>query len=144
MNDITNPPITSELQLNLTKTLSDYATKLLNLRKQKAEVDAHLTQLKEEETELKRTLLAILDEQQLQGFRTENTIITITKKEQPSVVDYDAFWKFVISGDNSHFIQRRPSSTACIEYVNLYGTPVPGINLIPLRDISLRTVKNGK
>lgn len=101
--------------------------------------------LAEQEKELKtrydlykRELLFKLDEQGVSGLKTPVARITITESQVAKLTDWTAFTEYVLNNNAFHLLQKRPAANAIKELTTIQGSTPPGIELLTLRDISLR------
>lgn len=120
------------------ETLIDQLWAIRNERNQLAQQDKDLAQ---QYNTLKQELIQRLDHEGVNGLKTTKARVTITESEVVSPTDWDAFYDYIKTNDAFYLLQKRPSSTACKELINIQGSEIPGISLITLRDLSLRGIK---
>ena len=79
--------------------------------------------------EIQSRLLAKMNELGLSGVKTEHGTVTRMEKVQPVVVDWEAFWKYVLDAKRPDLLQKRVAARAVLEEMEEAGTALPGIKL---------------
>lgn len=119
------------------KTLDELISDLKHIRaerKRLADLDKLLV---EEWRAAEGVLIKRLDEQKVNRVSTDVATATITEEDVPMVLDWDAFYDYLIENRATHLLQRRVATAAWRELVS-NGFPVPGIDVYKKREISLR------
>jgi hypothetical protein len=108
-----------------------------DVREEKRELDRQSKECGARLDELKSLIYAKLDEQGVD--RTSVNGITLSKSDTqvPNVTDWDALNQFILEQGMLVLLQRRVSSAAWKELLEL-GTEVPGIESFTKRDVNIR------
>lgn len=109
-------------------TLGSLVDSLFELRAKKGGLQAQLSVLDEEETQLEQAVLDALQAQGLDSARGTKASVSVSKTVVPQVADWAEFEKFVLRRKATHLLQRRLAVNACREMVTsvLGGKPIPG------------------
>lgn len=108
-----------------------------DIREEKRELDRQSKECGARLDEVKGLIYAKLDEQGVD--RTSVNGITLAKSDTqvPNVTDWDALGQFILEQGMLVLLQRRVSSAAWKELLDL-GTEVPGVESFTKRDVNIR------
>lgn len=110
----------------------------INLQKKKAQ--AELKKITQSETDLKEHLIKTFTKDQLQSAKGKTCMVSVTKTDVPSIVDWDAFWQYAKRKSNNDLIHRRVATAAWRERL-LDHKEVPGVELFTRVGLSVRQLK---
>lgn len=112
---------------------------LHSIRTQITEQGKVVDALKAKRDTIELELLALLKEQGVVRTATQTHTASITEDVVASVVDWDAFYKYMARENKLYMLQRRPSNTAYRDELDAReGKPIPGVESFTKRGISLR------
>lgn len=114
-----------------------YAARADRIEKQR-EVDA----MKLQERDLQASIMAKLEKQGISSGRGSLATASITKSVQPQVADWKKVYAYIRKEDAFHLLHQRVASTAWRE-LHEAGKKVPGIEAMPVQDLSLTKASKG-
>lgn len=119
--------------------LPELITQLRALRDEISNKNAELKKLAEAKAELEGIILGWLDEQGLQRAAAGSHVVSITETVVPSVKDWGKLHAFITSENALYLLERRVSSTAYRELLELRGGDlIPGVESFTKQALSLR------
>ena len=119
-------------------TVGELVQQMLDIRDERSHIEEKDKLLREQWRGLETVLMAKLDEQGMKRATVDGVATaTLTVQTLPQVVDWDAFYEYVIENKAMHMLHRRVSSGAFRE-LNDAGEVVPGVDAYDKRSISLR------
>lgn len=122
-------------------TLGAEIDDLWAVRESKRRIEEQLTEIKKTIAEKEKLLLERMDREGLSKSTGSCATISVTENVKPSVVDWDAFYKFIARTKYYHLLERRPSVTGCRELFELKGK-IPGVVPFSQRQINIRTLND--
>lgn len=123
-----------------TPTLGSQIDKLATLKDKKSELDAKVKDLETEISELTETIIQRLQAEETDRGAGKKMSVTIGHEVVANIIDYEAFWAFVVKAKAPQLLQRRVSNPAFREMLEYRkGKPVPSLE--PFTKIKLNTRK---
>lgn len=113
---------------------------LWNLREQLRELSQTEKELRKKYAEVAATILAQLDTMGVNSLKTSVARVSVTETQTTKLTDWEAFTQYVKEYNAFHLLQKRPAANAVKELQTISGKLPPGIEIIQIRDIGLRTV----
>lgn len=113
--------------------------KLWTLREQLRTLAKTEKELREAYNETSIALLSQLDTMGVDSLRTSVARVSITESQIAKLTDWEAFTQYVLDNNAFHLLQKRPAANAIKELHTISGELPPGIDLIQIREISMRT-----
>jgi len=113
--------------------------KLWTLREQLRTLAKTEKELREAYNETSIALLSQLDTMGVDSLRTSVARVSITESQIAKLADWEAFTQYVLDNNAFHLLQKRPAANAIKELHTISGELPPGIDLIQIREISMRT-----
>jgi hypothetical protein len=109
---------------------------------EKARLDADkvAASLKEAEVRIKMALIASLHSLGVSAIGGQDYVVQHTMVQEPTVKDWDAFYKYVLKTKDFSLLERRPGKAAIKERWS-DGKVVPGIEAFPVDKLSFSKVK---
>lgn len=120
--------------------ISTLVEKLWILREQLRQIAKEEKDLRKVYNETSAALISQLDAIGVDSLKTSVAQISITESQIAKLTDLDAFTQYVFDNNAFHLLQRRPAINAIKELNTISGELPPGIDLIQIREISMRTV----
>jgi hypothetical protein len=120
--------------------MQSIVSSLIEVKNQLADLAKRERELKQRKTELEEELMLKLDELGVDQIRTDLATISVSEQVVPTVVDWDAFYKFMLENQAPYMMERRASASAFREYLELHEAPPPGVEAFVKRSISTRKV----
>ena len=114
--------------------LSKRLIEIRNERKVLAEQDKILN---EEFEQLSMEVLAAMDEMGVDATRSDHASMSRSTQQLPQVTDWDAFYRYVKANDAFYLLQKRVSSKAWSEQLELDGE-IPGTEAYEKVKLNLR------
>lgn len=106
--------------------LQDVITQMLDLRAQRAELNQQDKKLKASYDDLAKQALDLLEDMGVDSASLRNVAnVSVTRKNLPSVKDWDEFYRFIRDNEYYHLLQKRVSVPAFDEIWENMGE-VPG------------------
>ena len=96
-------------------------------------------ELRKTYNEISGALLSQLDTMGVSSLKTSVAQISITESQIAKLADWEAFTQYVLDNNAFHLLQKRPAANAIKELHTISGELPPGIDLIQIREISMRT-----
>lgn len=96
--------------------------------------------LKVIEVSLKTALISALRTLQVDGVQGKQFAVSLKQVDEPTVGDWDAFYKYILKTKDFSLLERRPGKGAIKERWE-DGKQVPGINKFPVDKLSFTKVK---
>lgn len=128
----------------ITKPLADQSLSLNQLIDNRAALKTEMDQLNEVKKDLQadldyldRILLAKMDAEEVNRTANKNASVSINETTVPEVEDWDALYKHILDTKEFALLQRRVSSKAYKEVLDL-GEPVPGLAPRTVRRINFK------
>jgi hypothetical protein len=118
-------------------TTGSLVKRMVEVRDERRKISARDKELVEEWRSLEMEMLTRLDEQGMEKASTADGTASISETVLPQVVDWDAFYAYMIEQDSLHLLQRRPAAAAFRE-MNDSGQTIPGVEAYTKREIGLR------
>lgn len=118
--------------------ISALVEKLWTIREQLREIARQEKDLRDAYNETSAALITQLDTMGVSSLKTPVARISITESQVAKLADWDAFTQYVKENDAFYLLQKRPAANAIKELNNITGSTPPGIELLTLRDISMR------
>ena len=114
--------------------------KLFKLREKIAAKNKEVDALKKQYNDLKEELILTIQKTGSDVIRSQLATASVVQKDVPSVKDWNAFGAWVYEHQAIHCLQRRVSAPAIREIMERNeDEPPPGVEIVPIFDISLRT-----
>lgn len=123
----------------LPRTLAGAADLLYQTREKRLLLEKDVAAMKSQETQLKDYLIDNLPKSSATGIAGKIARATITTKDTPSVVDWEAFRAYVKKNNAWELIQKRVSDTAVRERWE-EGVELPGVEHFEVKNVSLSKV----
>lgn len=118
-------------------TMADLIAKLHDVREERRRISARDKELVEEWRRLEMEAITRLSDQGMEKASTDVGTISISKTILPQVVDWDAFYAYIVEHDAFHMLQRRPAAAAFRE-LHDSGETVSGVEPYEQQSIGLR------
>lgn len=118
--------------------ISALVEKLWTIREQLREISRREKELRDAYTETSASLIAQLDAMGVSSLKTPVARVSITESQVTKLADWDAFTRYIAENNAFYLLQKRPAANAIKELNTITGSTPPGIELLTLRDISLR------
>lgn len=118
------------------KTLGACVDRLYELREKRLKQAKTVEALEREEKELKEHLIQNISKADSSGVAGKKAKVTIHTKAQPSVKDWDAFYKYISRHKAYELLQRRVNATAVAERWEA-GKELPGVEKFNVVSVSL-------
>ena len=122
-----------------TVTMGSLIDKMSTLRDQRRVLAEQDKKLKEEYDGLEIQLMEVFDKQDTRKGEGKKASASISDSIIPNVVDWDAFYAYIIKNKFTHLLQRRPSTEACRELFETKGK-IPGVEPFTKRTVNLRNL----
>ena len=118
---------------------------LLEIRTKKQEVNNELARLAERERLIEARILDVMREQGLDGAKLPAVGVTLSRTTRlvPQALDWAAIEQFVRQTGRLDILQRRLSTTVLRAMAENDDLP-PGVAMIELTGLSVRTIRSGK
>lgn len=110
---------------------------LVKFREEIREINARKSELEKEKEEVEKTIMSMLDEQDVTLMRGRQATISISEAENAKVEDWDDFENYIYDNRALYLLQRRPSNPAYREMIKTDGA-IPGVVSFTKRTINLR------
>jgi len=110
---------------------------MVAVRDERRKISSRDKELVEEFRSLELEMLTRLDEQGMEKASTSAGTASINETVLPQVVDWDAFYQWMIDNDSLHLLQKRPAAAAFRE-LNDSGETIAGVEPYTQRSIGLR------
>lgn len=81
----------------------------------------------------------IMNENEQTAATTAAGSVLVSKKEVQNVKDWDAFYAYILENKALYLLQRRVSSTALAEAMNI--DEVPGVEKVSLTQVTVKPIK---
>ncbi len=117
--------------------LNALTKRLMEIREERRELKTRDKELSEEFDALSGEVLAIMEEMGVEATRSEHASVSISIQQMPQVKDWDAFYRYVGKNNAFYLLQKRVSSKAWAEQLELEGD-IPGTEPFEKRSINLR------
>lgn len=118
------------------KTLGACVDRLYELRDKRLKQSKVVEALEKEEKALKEHLIQNISKADSSGVSGKKAKVTIQTKAQPSVKDWDAFYKYIARTKSFELLQRRVNAAAVTErWEN--GKTLPGVDKFNVVSVSL-------
>lgn len=121
----------------MSKSLNNYIDDLLHIRTTISDLNAQVDELKHKRDDIEKTVMSMLDENEVSLMRGRSASVSISETETASVEDWDQFEKYIIDNNALYLLQRRPANQAYRELVKTNG-PIPGVTTFIQRRLNLR------
>lgn len=121
----------------LINDLAKMADAYYETRQRRLAMQKDVDKLQEQETALRKSLIDYLSESEAEGVAGATCRVQLTKKEVPSVTDWDAFFSYVAARRQFDLLQRRVSDTAVKQRWE-DGKKIPGVEKFQVTDLSVR------
>ena len=119
-------------------TVGELVQQMLDIRNERAHIEEKDKILKDQWRTLELVLMAKLEDQGMKRATIDGVATaTLTVTTLPQVVDWDAFYEYVLANKAMHMLHRRVSTGAFRELHDA-GEVIPGIDAYIKRSISLR------
>jgi len=118
-------------------TTADLVKRMVEVRDERRRISSADKELVAEWRSLEMELLTRLDEQGMEKASTADGTASISEVVLPQVVDWDAFYAYMVEEESLHLLQRRPAAAAFRE-LNDSGFTIPGVEPYTQRSIGLR------
>ncbi len=118
-------------------TTADLVKRMVEVRDERRRMSSADKDLVEEWRSLEMELITRLDEQGMEKASTADGTASINEVILPQVVDWDAFYGYMVEEESLHLLQRRPAAAAFRE-LNDSGVTIPGVEPYTQRSIGLR------
>lgn len=119
--------------------ISVLVEKLWTLREQLRTLAKTEKELREAYNETSIALLSQLDTMGVDSLRTSVARVSITESQIAKLANWETFTQYVLDNNAFHLLQKRPAANAIKELHTISGELPPGIDLIQIREISMRT-----
>jgi len=121
--------------------MQELVRRLNEIKQEKSEINKRLSSLTQEQEELEYQIMQNLDTLGVDQIRTDTLTVGIRETVVPQVVDWDAFYTFLVSTNAPYMLERRPSATAFRDYLTMMdGECPPGVEPYTKRSIATRKV----
>jgi hypothetical protein len=97
--------------------------------------------LKEAMETMDAWLLAKMDKDEVEAYRTESGTAYISKKVRYTCNDWTSFWGFISKTGRFDFLEKRPCSAPIKEYVEESEQVPPGLDVLTERVVNVRRGK---
>lgn len=122
------------------QNLGSMIDELYELRERRKELTAQAKEIKAEEEELEKQIIAKLEEQGTTLARGSAASASIVPETIGEVDDWDAVYQYIFYNDAFYLLPRRLNNGAWKELQDA-GEDVPGITPLLIKKISVRKVK---
>lgn len=115
--------------------------RLWELREEKRALAEREKAITDETRELQNELILAMqnDGNGVTSIKSTVARATLTETTVVNMTDPEAFFDYVKTNDADYLLRRQPASAACKEAIQALGMTIPGIRLITLPSIQLRT-----
>lgn len=120
--------------LVLAETLGQMVDQLYLLNEEKRVLDSQLADLDRKRRFVEAAIMDRMHDMQLEKGGGSLATASITSSIVPDVVDWDAFWKYIVKTKYFHLVEKRPSATGCRELFETKGK-IPGV--VPFNKLKL-------
>lgn len=118
-------------------TMAQLIERLAEVREERRRISARDKELVEEWRRLELEAITRLSDQGMDKASSDAGTISISKTILPQVVDWDAFYAYIVDNDAFHMLQKRPAAAAFRE-LHDSGEPVAGVEPYEQTTIGLR------
>lgn len=118
-------------------TTGEIVAQMVENREERRRISARDKELIDENKSFELELLLRLDEQDMEKVSTPAGTATISETILPQVIDWDAFYQYMIDNDALYLLQKRPAAAAFRE-MNDSGQTIAGVEPYTQRTIGLR------
>lgn len=116
---------------------------LFKLRDGIRALDKELKEMKAAKAEAERAIMLLMDDDEILKASGRAATASISENVVPQVEDWELFYPFIHRGKKFHLLERRPSSTAYREELELRkGKPIPGVRPFTKRTLNLNIINN--
>lgn len=124
------------------KELAGLADEYNKTRQERLAADKAAALLKSKEENLKLTIIASMQEQELTaiGGQTVRLELPLEPDYVPHVTDWNVLWAFMVQQHDFSLVERRPSRAAMKERWEA-NVEVPGVEKFPVYKLSVHQVK---
>lgn len=113
---------------------------LHDLREHIRAEEAKLNELKSKRSELEQVILDMMDAEEITKSTGNKATVSVSTQTVPNIVDFDKFLNYVYRNKAGHMFERRVSSSAYREALELRkGKDVPGLAPFTKRSINMRS-----
>ena len=121
----------------MTDTLNELSQALFGYKAEKKRLNDRITEMNKEIRDLEHRIWALMDEDELLKFTTNDGTIYLSPQIVPKVVDWDAFYGYINRNQAYHMLERRPSRAAFRELYEAHK-PVPGVEAVEYDEVRTR------
>jgi hypothetical protein len=121
----------------MTDTLNDLSFVLFSAKEEKSKLNERISELNKEIRDYEHRIWALMDEDKLLKFATEQGTIYLSPQIVPKVVDWEAFYGYIGKNQAYHMLERRPSRAAFRELYEAHK-PVPGVEAVEYDEVRTR------
>ena len=121
------------------KTIGAKIDMLQQLREERKALEAQAKALKDRADVIEQELMEQMFKEGITKSSGSLATASISETIQPSVENWDEFYKFIHKRKFFHLLQRRPSAAACRELFETKGA-IPGVVPFTERSLNLRTL----
>lgn len=107
------------------------------IRDQKEELNRLLRDINDEQRDIDRLILDYLENENLDKVSIAGNTAIRSKKRVAAVSDWDAFFNYIATSKEFHFLQRRIASNAAVEAMDL-NQELPGVEIQEFPDLGFR------
>ena len=128
--------------MKLPKTLGACADMLYTLRAQRLLAEQVVKDAKANEDALRKHIIAQLPKSEATGVAGNIARATITRRNVPTVNDWDALHRHILETEEFDLLQRRVSTSAAAERWS-HGVDIPGVERYVSLDVSVTKLGGG-
>ena len=121
----------------MSNELGGIAKQLFELKQKKADINAQLKLLNAEIKKVEIVLLKEMQDQDLTKVSGSYGTVYVSTQVTPSVVNWDAFYKYIQEHGYFHMLERRPSRLSFREAYEM-GEQVPGVDPVVFDEVRTR------
>tara|TARA_Y100001938_G_C8082998_1_gene430261 strand:+ start:2112 stop:2516 length:405 start_codon:yes stop_codon:yes gene_type:complete len=100
------------------------------------ELNAKVKKYEEQRKLLESEIQDAMEEQGIDKAAHGKSGVSLLPESQPKATDWDALYAYINESGDNHLIQKRLSSTACKEHIQVYGS-LPGIEMMEFTKVKL-------
>ena len=124
-------------------TLGEFIDALYQKRAERLEKQREVEDLKVAEKEAEDRVIAALKKNGMRGARGELATVSISERNDPMVVDWDALWEHIFKTRDTTLLQKRIGVTAWREHLDS-GELLPGTEPEEVTVLSITKARKAK
>lgn len=127
------------VKLRLVGTIGAMTDQLVDLREQKRGLEEQIKEIEAKYTAVEEQLMTKLEAEGTDKGAGKKGSVSVSTTVVANVLDWDAFWAWIVKTKNTQVIQRRVSDAAWRELAEQKGIAPPGTQAFNKKRLNVRT-----